>query len=325
LIVGAVLMTAAAAVAAAALMIGDYPLTPAQALGSLFGFGDDPLARYFVQNQRAPRVVAAAAVGAALGMSGCVFQSISDNPLGSPDVIGFTTGAATGALAQIIVFDAGPAAISGGAVAGGFAAATAVYLLAWRRGLAGFRLVLVGVGVAALLQACNALLIVRASLTAAQTAAVWLAGSLNATTWTEASLVTVALAVLGPAALTLSRPLGTLMMGDDLAAGLGVRVERRRLELVAVGVALVCVAVAAAGPVAFVALAAPQLAKRLTRTAGTGMASAGSMGALLVLAADLVAQRIFAPTQLPVGVVTGSLGGVYLIWLLAREWRRNPA
>ncbi len=324
IVVASVLAAAIVACTVTGLLIGDYPMTVWQAVSALFG-GGDPLAVYFVQGQRAPRVVAAILVGAALGVSGTIFQSISANPLGSPDVIGFTVGAATGALLQIVIFDAGPAAIAAGAVLGGFGTAFVVYLLAWRQGLAGFRLVLVGVGVAAVLQGVNALLIVRASLTAAQTAAQWLAGSFNATTWDQALVVLAAVVVLLPLALLLARPLGTMVMGDDLATGLGIRVERRRLELVVIGVALVSLAVATAGPIAFVALAAPQLARRLTRTSGIGMGAAAIMGGLLVLTSDLVAQRLFAPTQLPVGVITGSLGGVYLIWLLAREWRRTPA
>ncbi len=324
-IVGGVLVAVVLAAGVVGLLLGDYPMTPWQAVSSLFGAGPDRLATYFVQQQRAPRVIAAILVGAALGVSGGIFQSLSANPLGSPDVIGFTIGAATGALLQIVVFDGGTAAVALGAVVGGFGTALVVYLLAWRKGLAGFRLVLVGIGVSAVLQGVNALLIVKASLTAAQTAAQWMAGSFNATTWSETLVVLAAVVVLIPAALLLARPLGVMVTGDDLATGLGVRVEVRRLELVIVGVALVSLAVAAAGPISFVALAAPQLARRLTRTGGVGLGTAAIMGGLLVLVSDIVAQRLFAPTQLPVGVLTGSLGGIYLIWLLAREWRRTPA
>ena len=323
LLTGALLAAATLLAAGAGLLLGDYPLAPGELVRALLGIGQDPLARFFVQEQRAPRVVTAMLVGAALGVSGAVFQSLSGNPLGSPDIIGFTVGAATGALLQIIVFDTGPLGIAAGAVLGGFATAVLVYALAWRQGLAGFRLVLVGVGIAAVLQGVNSLLIVRASLEAAQTAAQWLAGSFNATTWSEALTVLAAVLVLLPAAFLLARPLAVMAMGDDLATGLGVRVERRRLQLVLVGVALVSLAVAAAGPIAFIALAAPQLARRLTRTGAPGMGTTALMGALLVLCSDIIAQRLFAPTQLPVGVVTGTLGGVYLIWLLAREGRRQ--
>jgi iron complex transport system permease protein len=306
-----------------ALLIGDYPMDAAQAVGALAGVGDDPLAQFFVREQRAPRVVAAVAVGMALGISGRVFQSLSANPLGSPDVIGFTTGAATGALVQIIVFDAGPAAVALGAVLGGFATAALVYLLAWREGLAGYRLVLVGIGVAAVAQGVNSMLVVRASLSAAQSAAQWLAGSFNAVTWAQALVALGTVVVLLPAALALSRPLAVMMMGDELATGLGVRVERRRLELVVVGVAAVSLATAVAGPIAFVALAAPQIARRLVRS--DSMLPAALTGGALVLCCDILAQRLFAPTQLAVGVVTGAVGGVYLVWLLASEWRRRPA
>ncbi|MFT3833279.1 MAG: iron chelate uptake ABC transporter family permease subunit [Micropruina sp.] len=308
--------------AAAGLLIGDYPLNLGQAVRALFGTGD-PLAQFFVRGQRAPRVLAAILVGAALAVSGAIFQSLSANPLGSPDVIGFTTGSASGALIAIIVIGGGPAQTAAGALVGGAVTAAVVYLLAWRRGLTGGRLVLVGIGVAAVLQGLNSLLLVRASLTAAQTAGQWLAGSFNAVGWPRVLLVAGALAVLLPAAALLARPLGALVLGDDLAAALGVRVERSRTLLVVVGVVLVAVATAAAGPINFIALAAPQIARRLTRTSGIGLGAAALLGAALVLASDLLAQRLFAPTQLAVGVVTGVLGGGYLIWLLAGQARKG--
>ncbi|MFT4217537.1 MAG: iron chelate uptake ABC transporter family permease subunit [Micropruina sp.] len=311
------------ALGAVGLLIGDYPLNLGQALRALFGVGGDPLAQFFVRGQRAPRVLAAMLVGAALAVSGAIFQSLSDNPLGSPDVIGFTTGSATGALIAIIVIGAGPAQTAVGALVGGAITAAVVYLLAWRRGLTGGRLILVGIGIAAVLQGVNNLLLVRASLTSAQTAGQWLAGSFNATTWPRVLLVGGALALLLPAAGLLARPLGALVLGDDLAAALGVRVEWVRALLVVVGVALVAVATAAAGPINFIALAAPQIARRLTRTSGIGLGTAALLGAMLVLASDLVAQRLFAPTQLAVGVVTGVLGGGYLIWLLGSQWRKG--
>lgn len=324
-VVCAVLTTVVAALGVLALLIGDYPLTVGQALQALLGLGTDPLAQFFVQEQRLPRILAAVLVGAALAVSGAIFQSMSANPLGSPDIIGFTVGAATGALLQIIVFGGGSGAITVAALLGGFGTALIVYVLAYRQGLAGYRLVLVGIGVAAMLQAVNTLLVVRASLTAAQTAAQWLAGSFNASSWTDVAVVGGALVVLMPPAIVLGRRLTLMAMGDDLASGLGVRVERTRLWLVVVGVALVAIATATCGPIAFIALAAPQLARRLTLSVQVGLVPAALMGSALVLASDMVAQRLFAPTQLAVGVVSGSLGGLYLIWLLAREWRRRPS
>jgi iron complex transport system permease protein len=306
-----------------ALTLGDYGIDLGQVVAALGGRADDPLAGYFVLDVRLPRIVTALLVGAALGVSGAIFQTISGNPLGSPDVIGFTTGAATGALTSIVLLGSSPSGTALGAVVGGLATATVVYLLAWRGGVSGFRLVLVGIGVAAALHAVNALLIVKAPLDAAQSAEQWQAGSLNGAGWRQLAWLAPALVVLVPVAAALFRGLTMLPLGDDFAIGLGVRVQRLRLGVVLVGVALVALATAVTGPVAFVALAAPHLTRRMTRSAGVSLVGSGLMGAVLVLVSDVIAQRLFAPTQLAVGVVTGSLGGCYLVVLLALEWRRQ--
>ncbi len=320
---GVVLALVAAVLSVGAMMIGDFGLSPREVLGALLGDAANPLAEFFVREQRAPRVVCALLVGAALGVSGAIIQQVSDNPLGSPDIVGFTTGAATGALIQITLLGGGPDATAPAALIGGLVTAAVVGALAWQGGrhggVPGVRLVLVGIGVAAVLMAVNTLLVVRADLSAAQDAAHWLAGSFNAMTWRDVGRLAILLAVVAPVTASLARTLPILALGDDAARGVGVRVERSRLALVLCGVVLVAAATATAGPIAFIALAAPQLARRLTRTAGSGLASAALMGAVLTLASDVVAQRLFAPTQLPVGVVSGSLGGVYLIWLLTRE------
>ncbi|MDQ7903580.1 iron chelate uptake ABC transporter family permease subunit [Phytohabitans sp. ZYX-F-186] len=319
----AVLLAVTAAVGVAAVLSGEYTSTPAQALDALLGRGD-VLAQVFVREVRLPRALAAVVVGAALGASGAIFQAISGNPLGSPDIIGFTVGAATGAVTTIVLFGGTPAQVAVGALAGGSATAALVYLLARRDGgVAGPRLVLVGVGVGAVLSAVNSLLLVRSSLAAAQTAAVWLAGSLNAMSWATVTVAGSAGVLLCVLATLLSRPLGLLVMGDELAGGLGIRPQGVRAASIGVGVALVSLATAIAGPIAFVALAAPQLARRLTRSPGPAVTASMAMGAALVLCCDQVAQRLFAPVQLPVGVVTGSLGGAYMIWLLTREVRQR--
>lgn len=318
----ALLLCCAIAVGIAGILIGDYPISLGQVLASFGGSAQDPLAQYFVVDVRLPRAVCALLVGAALGMSGAIFQTLSDNPLGSPDIIGFTTGAATGALVQIILFGGDTLAIAIAAVAGGLITAGIVIGLSWRRGVAGFRLVLVGIGVGAVLAAVNSLLVVRASLEAAQTASQWLAGSLNSTLWPEVRAVAIAIAVLAPIVIWQFRPLSQFPLGDEAATGLGVRVGRSRIVLVVAGVALMAVATAATGPIAFIALAAPHLVRKLTRTAGLGIFGAALMGGVLVLVSDLIARRLFAPTELAVGVITGALGGLYLVWLLAIERKR---
>lgn len=319
--VGFALATAVLLAGLVGLASGDYGLSVGDVVRGLFVPSDDPFTIVVLRDLRIPRVLAAALVGAALGVSGAILQSISGNPLGSPDIVGFTTGAATGALLQIIVFDASTNGVALGAVVGGLGAAAAMYALAYRDGVSGYRLVLVGIGLAAMLQAANTWLIVRADLSAAQVGAQWLAGSLNAVTWGEVATITATVLILVPAAMALRRELAALALGDPVAIALGVSAERTRRRLILISLLLVAVATAITGPIAFVALAAPQLARRLTRTAMVGLGTAALMGALLVIVGDIVAQRLFAPTQLPVGVVTGTLGGGYLIWLLSREWR----
>ncbi|MFC4056234.1 FecCD family ABC transporter permease [Actinomadura syzygii] len=323
-VAGTGLLAALAAMVVVALGTGDYAVPPWDVVRSLTGHGT-AVTDYVVRTLRLPRVSMALVVGASLGISGAIFQSVARNPLGSPDLVGFETGAATGALLQILVLGGGPAAVALSAVGGGFGTALAVYALAYRRGVHGYRLILVGLAVAAALSSVNSYLIVKASLQEAQAAAVWMTGSLNGRGWEQLGPTAAAAAVLVPAALWLSPHLRAMELGDPAAKALGVPVERSRLLLVLVAVMLAAVATAAAGPIAFVALTAPQLAGRLTRTAGVALVPAGLMGALLLLASDYGAQRVLAPIQLPVGIMTGAIGGLYLMWLLVHEWRSARA
>jgi iron complex transport system permease protein len=279
--------------------------------------------RFILLDLRLPRLALGLLSGAALALSGAVFQSLSRNPLGSPDIVGFTTGSASGAVLAIIVFGAGPGGAAAAAIVAGVLTALIVYGLAAIGGGAIRRIVLVGIGISAMLVAVNSYLISRARLDAAQSAAVWLVGTLNGRTWIYAQLLGVALLILTPPLLIMSRRLQMLEMGDDSAHSLGVRVGRSRLLLVLLAVAICAVATAATGPVAFVALAAPQITRRLTGAAGLQLVPSMITGALLMVLSDLVAQRLLAPAQLPVGVVTGAVGGVYLAWLLSVQWRKG--
>ncbi|MFB8227994.1 iron-enterobactin ABC transporter permease [Cellulosimicrobium sp. NPDC055967] len=316
-----VLLLVALAIGVVALTTGDYPLTVPQVLQALVGAADGPVHMVVVE-WRLPRALMALVLGAALGASGAIFQSLTRNPLGSPDVIGFNTGAYTGALVVIMLLGGGYVGVAAGALVGGVVTAGVVYLLAYRRGVQGFRLIIVGIAVSAMLASVNQWLIIKADLETAMAAAVWGAGSLNGMTWAQAVPACVLAALLALPLLWLAPRMGLLELGDDAAAALGLRSERVRLALVIVGVALTALVTAAAGPIAFVALAAPQLARRLTGAAGVRILPAAVMGAVLLAASDLVAQRAFAPTQLPVGVVTVSVGGAYLVWLLVREARK---
>lgn len=303
-----------------ALMQGDREYSAFQVIDTLLG-GGTRSSRIFVP-LRAARIVAALLVGAALGLSGAIFQVISGNTLGSPDIIGFTNGAATGALLQIIVFNSGPVEIAAGAVIGGLATSLLVWLMTRHTGLRGFRLVLVGIGVGSTLAALNSLLVVRASLTQAQTAASWLAGSLNDIVWERSFALMIAMALVVPALLLVTRPLGAIRFGDNVAAGLGVSVNRYRVAALFIGVLLVSLATATTGPVAFVALAAPHIAKTLTKTTGVGFTSSALMGALLVFGSDLIGRYVI-PGGMQVGVVTGAIGGLYLMYLIYLERKKS--
>ncbi|MDV6264555.1 FecCD family ABC transporter permease [Rhodococcoides yunnanense] len=318
----AALLLVTAVVAVVAVGTGDYYIPPNEVLAAVFG-DSSRITEIIVMEWRFPRVVLAFLFGAALGVSGAVFQSLTRNPLGSPDIIGFATGAYTGALVVILTLGGGYYQTGAGALVGGLATAAAVYLLAYKRGVQGFRLIIVGIGVSAMLASINTWLVVKADLTEAIAAAVWGAGSLNGLGWAQVWPALAVSAVIAPCLAVLSRRLPMLEMGDDAARALGVRAERTRLMLVFLGVALIALVTAAAGPISFVALAAPQLARRLTGTSGVAMVPAACMGALLLVVSDVVAQRVFAPTQLPVGVVTVSVGGAYFVWLLAREGRKQ--
>jgi iron complex transport system permease protein len=297
---------------------GDYPMPPSEVLRTLAGNGTTAQ-EFIVNDLRLPRVLVALLVGFSLGLAGAVFQAVSRNPLGSPDIIGFGQGSAAGALVVIVLFDGGSAAVSGGAVAGGLVTGLGIYALAWRGGIHGYRLVLVGIGGAAMLTAVNGYLLTRADLIDAARAVLWITGSLNGRDWDQFWPLLCACAALLPVLLTQARPLRMLEMGDDAAGALGVRVERTRLVLVLAATLLTATATAAAGPIAFVALTAPQLARRLTRASGPNLLPAAAMGALLMVAADFLAQGAFGSRQLPVGAVTGVLGGCYLLWLLFTE------
>ncbi|MGI5336117.1 FecCD family ABC transporter permease [Streptomyces sp. CA-181903] len=318
--VGALLALAAAAVGVWTLTTGDFHVPVGDVLKVLAG-ESVPGADYVVGELRLPRLLTALLVGAALGLSGALFQTVARNPLGSPDVIGFTVGSATGALVTILVLGAGAASVAVGSVIGCAVTSAAVYLLAWRGGAAGYRLILVGIGVSSLLTAANAYLIARASFNDAQSAQVWLTGSLNGRGWEHVWTMVATLAVLGAAAVLLGRPLRMLEMGEDTAAALGVPVQRVTSGALAAGVGLTALSTAVAGPVPFVALVAPQVVRRLTRATGPNLLASTVMGALLLSLSDIAAQRMLAPTQLPVGVLTGVVGGCYLVWVLARQWR----
>jgi iron complex transport system permease protein len=321
-IVNIVLAVAATALTFYSLTTGDLALSLDRVFLALFGQADRQ-AELAVEVLRLPRIGTALLVGAALAVAGAILQRLTGNPLGSPDVVGLTTGAATGAVIAILIADASLTQASFAAQAGGLLTAAAAYFLAYRGGVSGYRLILVGIGLSSMLLALNSYLITRASAQDAASAQIWIIGSLNDRQPEDMLWLTVSIGLLLAGALLLGKRLSLMEMGDDLATGLGVPVGRSRLMLIGICVALTSIATAATGPIAFIALVAPQISRRLTRSAGAGLTAAALTGALLLGVSDLLAQQL--PSRMPVGVLTGLVGGVYLARLLVKEWRRSTS
>ncbi|MDQ3578149.1 MAG: iron chelate uptake ABC transporter family permease subunit [Actinomycetota bacterium] len=316
LLLSAGLAMAAALTFVLELTLGDYPVSIIDAAGALFWYGD-PTVVDIVYSLRLPRALVGLLTGLAFGMSGAVFQSLARNALASPEMIGITEGANTAAIAGIVLGVGAALGTSTMALLGATASAIAVYLLAWRKGTTGYRIILVGIGISALCTSMTSYLIQVSDIYGAQQAMLWLTGSLNLRDWDHVTPLAIALAVFIPLVLLMSRWLSTLGLGDDTARGLGVPVQKARLLLMLGGVGLVAFATAAAGPIVFVSLVAPQIALRLVRRPVPPLMASALTGAVIVLGSDLIAR----PFGLPVGIVTGVIGAPYLLWLLARTNR----
>ncbi|MGC4939597.1 FecCD family ABC transporter permease [Kribbella sp. DT2] len=332
-VLAAAFALAAVAAALVSLSVGTTRLPLADVVDVLLGGGRHGT-RLVVLELRMPRVATGLLVGIAFAVSGALLQTLSRNALASPDIVGVNSGASAAAVAVIVLAGTGGGNISGAAakvgiplaaVLGGLLATTVVGLLSIQRGVvdAG-RVVLIGVGVAAAANSLVAWLLVIGDVTDAGRAAAWLAGSLNSRTWSDAVPVGLAVLLLVPLAVTFNRNLEALVLGDDVASSLGVRVSRVRIALLVIATVLAAMATAGAGPIAFVALVAPQIAQRLARSERPPLMTTAMLGALFVTAADLIARNGLellqvGPYELPVGVVTAALGAPYLIQLIGRQ------
>lgn len=302
---------------------GSYFLSYSQIWQSIINLGENATVDRIVWRLRIPRIITALFVGGALGIAGAVFQSLSRNPLGSPDILGFTTGAATGAILQIILINAGPWQTILAAITGGLITSFIIFLLAYRRHqpLSITRLVLIGIGIGATLSGINTVLLVMGNLDQAASAQLWLSGSLNIRTMQHALSIALVFLFVTPIIFSQSKRLSLMELGDDLAKQLGINLKRTRLISIIAAIILTAAATAVAGPIAFVALAAPQLAKRIIHSPNLVLLASTLMGAILVAGADLLTLRITLNLNLPIGLVTGLLGATYLIWLLKYQSR----
>ena len=307
------------ALIAAMLMLGNTIYPVEDVFGVILG-EKVPGASFTVGSLRIPRMIAGVLAGVAFGVAGTTFQTMLRNPLASPDVIGITSGASAAAVIGLVVLHWSITATTLFALVVGVATAALIYLAARGGESTGGRLILIGIGVGAMLDAVVSFVIQRAADWDVAVAMRWLTGSLNGSKWETLAPLAVATLVLVPVVLLLSRELRALELGEASATALGVRVDRTRLLLIVAAVALACFATATTGPIAFVAFLAGPIAARIVGPGTTLTIPAALTGAILVLAADLIGQFAF-DTSFPVGVITGVLGAPYLLYLLIRTNR----
>ncbi|MBC9942924.1 iron chelate uptake ABC transporter family permease subunit [Leucobacter sp. cx-328] len=319
LVLGALLLV----LFAIALMIGNTIYGPGEVFSVLTG-EMVPGASFAVGELRLPRAVLALLAGSSFGIAGVCFQTLLRNPLASPDIIGISGGASAAAVTGIVALGVSGPSVSFLALAGALLTAAAIFLLSRRGGFAGTRLILIGIGLAAMLQSVTSYLLSRAAQWDIQTAMQWLTGSLNNASWDRVLPLACAAVIIMPLLLSQGTSLSMLRMGDDSAMGLGVRVSRVRLLVIFGAVALLAFATAATGPIAFVAFMAGPIAARITGPGANLMLPSALVGAVLVLAGDLIGQFMLG-ARYPVGVVTGVLGAPYLIYLLIRTNRTGAS
>lgn len=326
----ALLLALVAALLVLSLMTGSYPLDVPGVLATLAGAPPSDTAATVVWQFRFPRTLAAFLAGALLALSGATLQNVTRNPLADPSLVGVSQGAGLAVVAAIVLQpDLAPALRPVMAFAGALAVAALIQWIArtgpgGRAGGATMRFILTGIGVAAFISAATSALLTYGQLDRAMSALGWLAGSVHAAGWTDVAILGLTLAALVPALVAASRPMAAMRLGPEMAAGLGVRVGRTRVALITLSVALAAAAVAMVGPLGFVGLVAPHLAHRLARSGvGLHLALSAAAGAVLVGAADLAGRAVFAPVQIPAGIVTAVIGVPVFVWLILRTQART--
>jgi iron complex transport system permease protein len=304
--------------------VGEYPVPPLDVVRTVVGLptGSEDYS-FIVNTLRLPRMLVAALVGLALGVAGAIMQGLTRNPLADPGILGISAGAGLVAVTLIVVVRDVPAGLLPLAAFGGaVTVATLIYLLAWRGGDSPIRLILVGIGLAAICGAATTLMITFGDIYDVQRALIWLTGSVYGRSWDEFWPLLPWIVVFVPLALFLARDLNALNLGEDIACGLGIAVAWRRGLLLLTAVALAAASVAAAGTLGFVGLMAPHIGRRLVGPDHSGLLpTSGALGALIVVAADLVGRTLFAPVELPAGLVTAAIGAPFFIGLLWHQRR----
>ncbi|WP_299538553.1 iron chelate uptake ABC transporter family permease subunit [uncultured Streptomyces sp.] len=320
-VVALVLLVLLLAACVATLTLGRLGVGLADLPTALTG-GAEGKDHFVLERLRGPRLVVALGTGAALGLSGALFQSVTRNPLGSPDVIGLAAGAGAGA-AIVAMYFPGDVPVAVGALLGAVVAMALVHVSTGTGFRNPARLVVAGIGVAAIGGAVTQYVVYAIERDKASALTSYVNGSLTARSWGDAATIGVVLLLAAPFVAAVARRLAVVEMGDEIAEGLGAEPRKTKSLAVVLAIVLSAGAVAVAGPIAFVSLTAPQVAKRLTRASGPHLLLGALSGALLLVVADLCAQQLPLFDDLPVGIYTMAIGGLYLGHLLVREWRRG--
>lgn len=303
------------------LSLGEDFISLVQVVKSLFGHGEQDT-QFVIETLRLPRVLMAAMVGAALASSGLVLQSMIRNPLASPDIIGITGGASAAAVCFLSFFVSalGLAWLPVFAIAGALFAALLIYGLAWSAGVTPMRLILVGIGISSAMGAVTTFMIAASPLSTSITAYIWLTGSVYGTSWTEVKALFPWLLISWPVVLYLTRRINTQELGDQIATGLGISVQKLRLVLLFLSVIMAAPAIAYAGAMGFVGLIAPHIARRLvSRSFAFLLPTSALVGACLVMLADLCGRLLFQPLDIPAGIFVSAIGAPFFIYLLYRQ------
>lgn len=303
----------------ASLIIGETFYSPSDVFAVIMGEQVSG-ASFTVGTLRLPRATVAIFVGLAFGIAGTIFQTMLRNQLASPDIIGISASASAAGATGIIMFGMGQTSVSIMSTVASLTIAVIIYLLSIKSGFTGTRMILIGIGCAAIMQAWTSYVLSNAAAWDLPTATRWITGSLNTMSWERGMPVIITVIILAPLMIALSHQLSILRLGDDLARGLGIRLTMTRVLLFVGAVVLIAIATAATGPIAFVAFMAGPIASRIFKPGASLVLPAGLLGALLVLVADLAGQYLFG-TRYPVGVITGAIGAPFLIYLLTRSSR----
>jgi len=298
---------------------GEYPIPAIDVIKTVFGVDTGNTDHSFVVNTlRLPRALVAWTVGVMLALAGAIMQSLTRNPLASPDITGVTSGASLGAVLLLVAFpEATMISLPVAALLGGLAVALLIYLFAWRNGDSPIRLILVGIGLTAVLSSLQAIMLLRVDIERVQRALYWLTGSIYARSWDHLWALLPWFVILVPLTLLSARHLNALNLGEEVARSLGSPVQWQRGLLLLTSVGLTGAAISQVGAIGFVGLMSPHMARRLVGPAHEGsLPVTGLIGGLIVLASDFIGRTVFAPIEVPAGIIIALIGAPFFIYLL---------